>query len=438
MPVAEMSPSVRVRRVATVDSASSTVNELIPTKGSPKLSLESLFASRASLLDLKQLAPELPQSTNLTGFYHFYWILLSFFVSSTLFVNWFERGYLLQGTVKKLFFSDPFGVIAGEVFFLALALLSGLSVFCGPGLKFARSFFPASSFALGTLFGFYRKWSGLQRSIFLLHSLSVFMKIHAFLHHHRGQCVPLSKLRQKMSHFMYFLFCPTMVYSENYPGTIKIRKSIVLERILGILLCGISMYMVVEIYILPSIQRLVDLPFDAFEASFYLEIVYAYSKLLLPCSAFFLLGFFFVFEYWCNLFAELTCFADRQFYTEWWNGASFYDFSTRWNVPVHKFLQHYVYRHCIAEYRTSKELARLITFLISSIFHELVMFVLMGPSKYSFSFLFVFQMLQIPLISLVVGSGWAMNHKALANWVFWIMLVLGLPTVVVSYSLFSN
>ena len=63
MPVAEMTPSLRVRRVGTVDSIPSpTNNEVSPSKNSPKMSLESLFASRASLLDLKQLAPELPQS----------------------------------------------------------------------------------------------------------------------------------------------------------------------------------------------------------------------------------------------------------------------------------------------------------------------------------------------------------------------------------------
>lgn len=433
-----MSASLRVRRVDTVDSVASSPNETSPTKGSPMLSLENLFASRASLLDLKQLAPELPQSTNLTGFYHFYWILLSFFVSSTLFINWFDRGYLLEGTVKELFFSDPFGVLIGEALFLAIAIVSGLSVFCGKSLCFARALLPFLSCTIGTCFGFYRNWSGLQRSIFLLHSLSVMMKMHAFLHHHRGQSVPLGKITPKMKHYFYFLFCPTMVYSEAYPNNIKMRKSIVAERLIGILLCGISMYIVVESYILPSVQRLVDLPIKAFDRVFYLEIIYAYSKLLMPCSAFFLLGFFFVFEYWCNLFAELTRFADRQFYTDWWNGASFYDFSIRWNVPVHKFLQKYVYRHCLTEYKTSKTMARLITFMISSVFHELVMFVLMGPSKYSFAFLFVFQMLQIPLISLVVGSGWAKKHKILANWVFWIMLVLGLPTIVICYSLFAN
>ena len=197
------------------------------------------------------------------------------------------------------------------------------------------------------------------------------------------------------------------------------------------------MYIVVEEYILPVVRNLGKLKWIESSEKYFFGVMYSYSKLLLPCNAFFLLGFFFVFEYWCNLFAELTCFADRHFYSDWWNGVSFYDFSTRWNIPVHKFLQKYIYRHMIIEQKASKGTAMIATFLFSSIFHELVMFVMIGPSKYIFTFIFVYQMCQIPLISLVVGTGWAKKNANLANWVFWIMLVLGIPIVVLSYALFA-
>lgn len=197
------------------------------------------------------------------------------------------------------------------------------------------------------------------------------------------------------------------------------------------------MYIVVEEYILPIVQGLHHLKASTSSSEYLIRVTYAFSKLLLPCNTFFLLGFFFVFEYWCNLFAEITCFADRQFYTDWWNGISFYDFSTRWNIPVHKFLQKYIYRHMIDEVKYSKKAAMTITFLFSSVFHELVMFVMMGPSRYIFTFIFVYQMMQIPLISLVVGTGWAKKNVNLANWVFWVMLVLGIPIVVLSYALFA-
>ena len=404
----------------------------------PKASLENLFSNRPSLLDVKQLATEHALSTNLTGFYHFFWICLTFFVVSTFFVNFVENGKILSGKLLETCFGDAVGVIIGEGLFLSTVLLAGLSVFIfGNYSRVLRNIFPFSVLFIGSYFGFHRNWSGLQRAIFLLHSLSVFMKVYAFLYHHRKITVPLKSFTTKFKHLLYFVFAPTMLYSESYPKNDRIRKSIILERLAGIVLCFISMYIVVEEYILPAVQRLTLLKSSTTVNEYILGAIYAYSKLLLPCNAYFLLGFFFVFEYWCNLFAELTCFADRQFYTDWWNGISFYDFSTRWNIPVHKFLQKYIYRHLIDEAKYSKSTAMTVTFLFSSVFHELVMFVMMGPSKYIFTFLFVYQMLQIPLISLVVGTGWAKKNVNLANWVFWIMLVLGIPTVVLSYALFA-
>ena len=404
----------------------------------PKASLEHLFANRPSLLDVKQLATEHALSTNLTGFYHFFWISLTFFVFSTFFVNWVDSGTILSGSLMEICFGDAIGVLMGEGLFLVTVLIAGLSVFLfGKYSRVIRNIFPFSVLFIGSYFGFYRQWSGLQRAIFLLHSLSVFMKVYAFLYHHRKLTVPFKLFTNKFGHLLYFVFAPTMLYSESYPKTDRIRKSIVLERLAGIILCFISMYIVVEEYILPVVQNLALLKSSANIHEYIIGAIYSFSKLLLPCNAYFLLGFFFVFEYWCNLFAELTCFADRQFYTDWWNGISFYDFSTRWNIPVHKFLQRYIYRHLIDEAKYSKSTAMTVTFLFSSIFHELVMFVMMGPSKYIFTFLFVYQMLQIPLISLVVGTGWAKKNVNLANWVFWIMLVLGIPTVVLSYALFA-
>lgn len=432
------SPALKSRKIITSGSKVDLNCESKATDG-VKASLENLFSNRPSLLDVKQLATEHALSTNLTGFYHFFWITLTFFVCSTLFVNWVETGKILSGNLMKSCFKDPIGVIIGEALFLLMVICAGMSVFLlrGRRLQYLRNIFPFSVLLLGGGFGFYRGWSGLQRAIYLLHSLSVFMKVYAFLYHHRNLTIAFNQLSSKFYHLFYFVFAPTMLYSESYPKTDRMKKSIVLERLAGICLCFISMYIVVEEYILPVVLKLNSLKASSTYYEYLIGGLYAYSKLLLPCNSFFLLGFFFVFEYWCNLFAELTCFADRQFYTDWWNGISFYDFSTRWNIPVHKFLQKYIYRHLIDEIKLSKATAMTITFLYSSVFHELVMFVMMGPSKYIFTFLFVYQMLQIPLISLVVGTGWAKKNVNLANWVFWIMLVLGIPTVVLSYALFA-
>lgn len=212
--------SLRNRKIIPSTGSSNSLISEKSQKDGPKASLEQLFSNRPSLLDVKQLATEHALSTNLTGFYHFFWIMLTFFVVSTLFVNWFETGKLLSGKLMDACFGDANGVIIGEALFLLLVILSGLSVFmCDGCLRVLRNILPLSALMLGSGFGFYRSWSGLQRAIYLLHSLSVFMKLYAFLYHHRNVKVPLAQFASKFYHLIYFAFAPTMLYSESYPRT---------------------------------------------------------------------------------------------------------------------------------------------------------------------------------------------------------------------------
>lgn len=210
-----------IRRIATFDSVSASAESPLLKanhKDSPKASLEYLFSNRPSLLDVKQLATEHAQSTNLTGFYHFYWVILTFFVISTFFVNWVETGSILSGILMEICFSDALGVIFGEALFLVAVLSAGLFVFLDQGFfRYISNIIPWSVLVLGSYFGFYRNWSGLQRAIYLLHSLSVFMKVYAFLYHHRTLKVPINLFYSKLSNLFYFVFAPTMIYSESYP-----------------------------------------------------------------------------------------------------------------------------------------------------------------------------------------------------------------------------
>ena len=117
-------------------------------------------------------------------------------------------------------FGDATGVVIGEALFMLIVILSGFSIFLFNGFtRLLRNVFPFAVLIIGSFFGFYRGWSGLQRAIYLLHSLSVFMKLYAFLYHHRGLTVPVSQFSSKFYHLIYFAFSPTMLYSESYPRT---------------------------------------------------------------------------------------------------------------------------------------------------------------------------------------------------------------------------
>lgn len=70
-------------------------------------------------------------------------------------------------------------------------------------------------------------------------------------------------------------------------------------------------------------------------------------------------------------------------------------FSRKWNKPVHSFLLKHVYASSISSLGFSKTSAMLVTFLLSSFLHELVMAIVSGKIR---GYLFAAQMAQLPLI----------------------------------------
>uniref|UniRef100_A0A674N394 Sterol O-acyltransferase 2 n=1 Tax=Takifugu rubripes TaxID=31033 RepID=A0A674N394_TAKRU len=122
-----------------------------------------------------------------------------------------------------------------------------------------------------------------------------------------------------LSSYLYFLFCPTLIYRESYPR---------------------SMVLAVFNSILPGIM------------------------LLLLC-------FFAFLHCWLNLFAELLQFADRMFYKDWWNSTSFTNYYRTWNVVVHDWLFYYGYRDFLwLSKRKFRTAAMLSVFIVSAIVHE--------------------------------------------------------------------
>jgi len=54
-----------------------------------------------------------------------------------------------------------------------------------------------------------------------------------------------------------------------------------------------------------------------------------------------------LFENYLQFFAEITQFADRLFYFDWWNSNGIEEFNRKWNRPVHMFLHKHVYSEAI-------------------------------------------------------------------------------------------
>jgi len=205
------------------------------------------------------------------------------------------------------------------------------------------------------------------------------------------------------------------VYDLEYPRTDRIRPLYVFEKTVATFGTFTLLYSVTEVFILPKIHQ----------ASFFRAML----DLALPFMVAYLLLFYIIFECICNGFAELSRFADRQFYEDWWNSTSWDEFSRKWNRPVHQFLLRHVYTSTMRSHKLSKTSAMFITFLLSAAVHELVMVIVTQKIR---MYLFMAQLIQIPLIAIGRIPSIRRN-KILGNIFFWVSLFSGFPLLCVLY-----
>ncbi|KAH9040455.1 MBOAT, membrane-bound O-acyltransferase family-domain-containing protein [Lactarius pseudohatsudake] len=224
-----------------------------------------------------------------------------------------------------------------------------------------------------------------------------------------------------LKNFAVYQLIPTLVYELEFPRTNKIRPLYVFEKTVATFGTFALLYTTTETFILPYTN-------PSPEQSFARTLL----DLALPFMLAYLLLFYIIFECICNGFAELSYFADRGFYEDWWNSTSWDEFSRKWNKPVHNFLLRHVYASTISSYQFSRSRAMFVTFLLSAAAHELVMAVVTKKIR---MYLFTMQLIQIPLIA--VGRTPAIKrNKSLGNVVFWLGLYAGFPLLCVAYVLY--
>lgn len=220
-----------------------------------------------------------------------------------------------------------------------------------------------------------------------------------------------------LKNFAVYQLIPSLVYQLEYPRTEKIRPGYVLEKTVATMGTFALLYTVTESFILPLTPTR--------DQSFLRSLL----DLSLPFMIAYLLLFFIIFECICNGFAELSYFADRQFYEDWWNSTSWDEFARKWNRPVHGFLLHHVYASTISHWRVSRTTAMFLTFLLSACVHELVMVIVTKKFR---MYLFWLQLIQLPLIAMSKLPVIRQN-QTLGNIVFWLGLYAGFPLLCVAY-----
>jgi len=234
-----------------------------------------------------------------------------------------------------------------------------------------------------------------------------------------------------LANFADYLLCPTLCYELEYPRTPDRSYLELFYKTLAVFGCIFLLSVTSDEFILPVLDtnslRLQQTKTWIDGALIFAETV---SSLLFPFMVTFLLVFLVIFEYVLGAFAEITRFADRQFYSDWWNSLDWLEFSREWNIPVHNFFRRHVYSASRGS-NLSRPAATAITFFISAIAHELVMGCITRKFR---GYGFVLMMLQIPFVALQ-RMPWVRERKLLNNVMFWIFMIMGLSLLCALYVL---
>lgn len=226
----------------------------------------------------------------------------------------------------------------------------------------------------------------------------------------------------RLGNFAEFICLPTLVYELDYPRQEETNWWYVAEKTaatFGVL--GVMM-VVSQGFIYPAVARTVamkeaGMPLD----ERWKEFPFIVSEMLFPLLIEQLLTWYVIWECILNVLAEVTRFADRGFYGDWWNSVSWDQYARDWNRPVHNFLLRHVYHSSISTFHLSRNAATFVTFLLSALVHELCMTILFKKVR---GYLFTMQLLQMPLVTLS-RTKLLKGRTVLGNVIFWLGLFVG-------------
>lgn len=235
-----------------------------------------------------------------------------------------------------------------------------------------------------------------------------------------------------LKNFFTYTTFPVVVYQIYYPRNERIRWSYVFEKIVAIFGIIFVMINIAEVFMYPTAVGLIALN-NSDEEYKLLKLALLLTELIPSFITMYVIVWYLIWDAILNCIAELTRFADREFYADWWNSVTWDDFSKYWNVTVHKFLLRHVF-HAFKNVKNKKTgkpkysslVSMFMTFFISSIFHELAMFMMFKKKRY---YIFVLQMAQIPLT--YIHYKLFKNYPIVANVYFWFSICVG-PALVCS------
>eukprot|EP01116_Phalansterium_solitarium_P013494 TRINITY_DN30870_c0_g1_i1.p1 TRINITY_DN30870_c0_g1~~TRINITY_DN30870_c0_g1_i1.p1 ORF type:complete len:470 (-),score=47.22 TRINITY_DN30870_c0_g1_i1:85-1494(-) len=221
-----------------------------------------------------------------------------------------------------------------------------------------------------------------------------------------------------LSDLGYFVMVPTLIYQLEYPRTPRVRRGWLARRLAEALFFSVLILCIVEQYIRPLINNS-RAPMESNDLP---RIVERILKLSIPNLYVWLLGFYVFFHLYMNVLAEICCFGDRLFYKDWWNATTLKHFWSNWNMLVHNWMMCHIFRPMM-DSGYSRQTGFFVCFVLSAVFHELIIAVPFQMLKF---WAFFGMMGQLPLIVLTEK----LKGKQIGNVIFWISIVLGQPFLV--------
>uniref|UniRef100_T1J8F2 O-acyltransferase n=1 Tax=Strigamia maritima TaxID=126957 RepID=T1J8F2_STRMM len=204
--------------------------------------------------------------------------------------------------------------------------------------------------------------------IILAEQLRMMMKTHSFVRHNAEKILdkPNSKQCPAMSKYLYFLFVPTLIYRDEYPRTSHIRVKFVLMNFCQVIAC----IFYISVVLIDHFLVFHDFGLNTCTKT---RVIQAIVSAMVPGTILFFCANFLLLHSWMNAFAEMLRFADRQFYTDWWNSYNFAEYYRTWNIVVHDWLYTYVFRDLALLLPKNRLVPLSSVFIISSIVHDYIM-----------------------------------------------------------------
>ncbi|XP_030054050.1 sterol O-acyltransferase 2-like [Microcaecilia unicolor] len=392
-----------------------------------------VFVERQSILD------ELMEVQHFRTIYHIFIAIFCVFIIATVAVDIFDEGrHRVVLAFELLFYSlGKFQIMLGVwLCMFSYSLLVPFKALHLWGSCYHPSHFPRLLSAtmavllitcqicvLGLYPAYVVIWHKLPPASSLIVTLEQFrfmLKIHSFLRETIPQIIRTNLNKEKevklptFSSYLYFLFCPTLIYRESYPRTPFIRWKYVIKNFAQFLGCQFYISFVLVTLCIPVFTNMSKQPFST------KTLVLSIFHVILPGMFILLLTFFAVLHCWPNAFAEMLRFGDRMFYKDWWNSTSFANYYRTWNIAVYEWLHYYVYRDLFRllnkRFRT---VAMLTAFLSSAVVHEYAITLSLG---------FFYPVMFCLFAILGVILNFIMNDKRTSpfwNIIFWTCLFIG-------------